>query len=340
VHQASLIALVLAWLVLDPILNLHAWTSPRPAGREKGVVMPALFWNAAENRLRAGWRIAIQVVLIGLPLAILGLLGVYSTAATMATRVAFTALPITLLSILVLGRYVDKRRFSDYGLLLRQKEWWADYGFGCLAGFLAAASYVLLLNLLGWAHLSPSRIPRGERASFAAALGISLLTYAAVGVFEELVRSYQIRNITEGLARTRLRLLGATLSAVFLAGAWSVVGHAASGDPSFLVFAFVSAVIYGFFFPWTRRVALAMAMHFAWDFTLSSVFLLGAPGAQEATLFVVSLRGVPDAGVNVLPIVGMLPKLLGLALVAAWIWRREGKIKLHRELASPSLAAR
>ena len=88
---------------------------------------------------------------------------------------------------------------------------------------------------------------------------------------------------------------------------------------------------------WTQRVALAMALHFAWDFTLSSIFLLGAEGAQEAALFVVSVRDAPSVDINLLPVLGIVPKLLMLFLVVAWIRRREGEVRLQRELAKPSL---
>jgi len=279
-------------------------------------------------------------MLIAIPLALLGAFGYYSSPELMATRVAFTALPVTLLSIFIMGRYIDKRKFLDFGLLLRQKKWWADYGFGLLAGLLAATSYVFLLKFLGWAELSSVRIPRTEGTSFATAYLISLLTYAAVGVFEELMRAYQIRNLTEGLAWTRLRLVGATLTAVSLAGVWSLLAHLASRDPLFLVYIFITSVIYGLFFLWTKRVALAMAVHFAWDFTLSSIFLLGGQGDQEVSFFVVALSDVPDVGINFLPIIGIVPKILVLILISGWIKLREGEITIRGDLASPSLDTR
>jgi membrane protease YdiL (CAAX protease family) len=258
----------------------------------------------------------------------------------MVTRVAFTALPITLGSIFIMGRYVDKRKFSDFGLQLRKKMWWADYGFGFIAGLLAATSYVFLLKFLGWAEVSSVRIHGADSVSLATALLLSLLTYAAVGVFEELMRAYQIRNIIEGLGKTRLRLVGATAIAVSLAGGWSLVAHAASRDVIFLLYIFITSVIYGLFFPWTKRVALAMSVHFAWDFTLSSIFLLGAQGGQEAVLFVVDLRDVPDMGISILPILGIVPKILLLILVSGWITRNAGRIIIHTELISPALIDR
>jgi hypothetical protein len=55
-----------------------------------------LFWNDAELRLRAGWRILIQIMMISLPLAIIALLGLYSSG-NLAIKMTATALPVTLL---------------------------------------------------------------------------------------------------------------------------------------------------------------------------------------------------------------------------------------------------
>ena len=88
------------------------------------------------------------------------------------------------------------------------------------------------------------------------------------------MRVYQVKNGIEGLAGSKLGLMGASLLALLLGAIWSVIAHISSGDPSFLVYILVTTVIYGLFYIWTARVALAMAIHFTWDFTISSVFQL------------------------------------------------------------------
>jgi len=293
-----------------------------------------LFWNNSEMRVRSGWRILIQVMMISFPLAILGLSGVYS-GELLAIKMTATALPITLLSIFILGRYIDKRAYSDYGIQLKQKDWWLDYGFGMLAGFLAASSFTCILVLFGWADIESSSKLDADPVSFVMAFLISLLAYAGVGIFEELLRTYQIRNITEGLAGTKLSITGAMIFAVLLAGLWSVVMHAASNDSSFLIYIMATGVIYGFFFIWTKRAALAMAMHFAWDFTNSSLFQIGS--VSEASLFVVTINETPDLGFNMLSMAGIIAKIIGLIIVVFWTQNREGQIQTKKEIATPSL---
>jgi len=170
---------------------------------------------------------------------------------------------------------------------------------------------------------------------FAGSLLVGIVLYLIVGIFEELMRTYQIKNAMEGLAGKKLALSRAGLLAVLLGAAWSIVGHVSSGNPSFLVFVLVTAVIYGLFYLWTGRAALAMAFHFGWDFTLSSIFQLGA--TSEASLFYVRISGMPDFPLELSSLLGIAAKMIGLLLVLWWIRKREGEIRMKTGLISPTL---
>jgi membrane protease YdiL (CAAX protease family) len=293
-----------------------------------------VFWNQTENRIKAGWRILIQILFTSILLAVLGLGGFYSEG-NQNLRVALTAGPITVLSILVCSRYIDKRKISDLGIRLGEKAWWVDFGFGILAGFLSAGSYVLLLKILGWGQVMLSNQWKRNGLSFAGSIILGVFTYLIVGVFEELMRTYQIRNALEGLAGKKLTLAGAGLLAVLVGASWSSLAHLASGDLSFLVFILVTGLIYGLYFLWTGRAALAIALHFGWDLTLSSIFQLD--GKTEASLFYVRISGMPDFPFEISSLLGIAAKVMGFLLVLWWIRKREGKIKIEQELVSPTL---
>ena len=139
----------------------------------------------------------------------------------------------------------------------------------------------------------------------------------------------------EGLAGKKMPLSGAGLLAVLLGAAWSIVGHISSGNPSFLVYVLVWSVIYGLFFLWTGRAALAIAFHFAWDLTLSSIFQLGA--TSETSLFYVRLGEIPDLAFEITSLLGIAAKIIGLLLVLFWIQRGEGRIQVKPGIAIPSL---
>jgi membrane protease YdiL (CAAX protease family) len=293
-----------------------------------------IFWNQNENRIRAGWRILIQILLTAIPLAVLGLGGFYSEG-NQNLRVALTAGPITVLSVLLCSRFIDKRKISDLGICLGEKGWWSDLGFGTLAGFLSASALILLLKLFGWAEVVLSGQLRFKLGPFIGSFLVALLTYLVVGIFEELMRVYQIKNAAEGLAGTKLSLIGVGLLAVLLGAAWSIVGHLASRDLSFLVYVLVTAVIYGLYFLWTGRAALAVAVHFAWDLTLSSIFQLGA--TSEASVFYVRLGEMPDLWFEITSLLGITAKMIGLLLVLFWIGRKEGRILIKPRIAASSL---
>jgi len=289
-------------------------------------------WNQSENRIRAGWRILIQILLVAVPLALFGFSGFYNQG-NLAVKMTLTALPITLLSVVVLARYVDKRKISDLGLQITQIQWWKDYVFGLVAGVLAASSVTLLLFVFGWADVVPSGQFNLKAWSFLGSFLISLLAYTGVGVFEEIMRSYQILNISEGLSGSRISLPWAPVIAVLAGAAWSVLAHLGNPDPSLLIYILVTGVIYGCFFVWTRRAALAIAMHAAWDFTNSSIFQLGA--TSETSLYYVRLGDLPVLPIDVMSLLGIIAKVLGLLLVLWWIRPRKRKSQIKTGLGSP-----
>lgn len=293
--------------------------------------MQKIFWNKEENRLRAGWRILIQILLAAVPLALLGLGGFYSEG-NQNLRVALTAGPITVISVILCSRFLDKRKFSDLGIRLGEKAWWSDFGFGILAGFLSAGAYVLLLKIFGWGEVILSNQWKSNFLSFAGSILLGIFLYLIVGIFEELMRTYQIRNALEGLAGKKLALSGAGLLAVVVGASWSIVAHLASGDLSFLVYLMVTTLIYGLYFLWTGRAALAIAIHFAWDFTLSAIFQLGA--TSEASLYYLRLGEMPNLAFEITSLLGIVAKIIGFMMVLLWIWKKEGRIQIKSNLSA------
>lgn len=300
--------------------------------------MKKVFWNLKEHRLRAGWRLLIQILMVSVPLSIVAILGVFASTKSTDTSVMAAALPITIFSILVLARYIDRRKLSDFGLHLNQKKWWEEYAIGLIAGFLIACLFVFILMIINAADLRISPTFIENKKLLLLPLIISMVTYAGIGFFEELIRVYQVRNIAEGLAGSRIGIIRAMMIAVLLAGLNSVIMHALGQDPIFLLFIFISGALYGVYYLFTKRTAIAMAYHFAWDLTISFIFLLGATNTQEPALFLVHLLEVP--GINpssLLALVGIFVRLIGFGCIAAWLNFREGGLIFHRDIVVPSL---
>jgi membrane protease YdiL (CAAX protease family) len=300
--------------------------------------MREIFWNRFEHRLRAGWRVLIQIVIVSVPLSVLALMGIFTSREMTDTKVMITALPITIISVLFLGRFIDKRKFSDYGIHLKDGKWWAEYGVGFIVGFLSACLLVGVLVIIGAAEIKlANKFVSDGRLLISTSL-ISVVTYAGVGIFEEILRVYQIRNISEGLTKTKLGVIGAMFVGIFFAGLYSVIMHIASQDLIFLIFVLISALIYGLYYLFTNRTAIAIAQHFSWDLTISFIFLLGGSSVEEPAIFLVPIKQIPSIDSStLLPVVGLIVRFIGLICVVFWIKRREGAIQFHREISEPSL---
>src|SRR5580698_8177329 len=90
------------------------------------------FWNRDERRLRAGWRLVIQFVTFILA-------AVAAQGVVVATFGKGTARGTALMAVLYLtfeagaawlvGRFIDRRRFADYGFHVN-RGWCLDFAFG------------------------------------------------------------------------------------------------------------------------------------------------------------------------------------------------------------------
>jgi len=312
-----------------------------------------LFWNTPENRLRTGWRLMLQLTLNIGATWLFSLWVVPHTFLNSWSRLAVEALGypvlfgITLLSVWLAGRFLDRRAWRDFGLTLTQRVWWEDFGAGCGVGFVLIASLVLTATALGILQLTLSFTSGIPGATFLVAVLLSLLSYGSVGFFEEFARAYQIRNLFEALSGTRLGLWGAALIATCGAALVSAVMHSA-GMPAFILFVFISMSFQGLFYLFTGRTALITGYHFAWDFTLATIFGTEALSQGEYTgLFTPSFTNLVQMNESGVQIASYLPLvLMGLAAILlqglAWLvllgwvhWRRRG-VRVRSELARPT----
>ena len=195
----------------------------------------SIFWNRDEHRFRSLWRLIGQLIIlvvIALPLqmgvgaAAVGLLmsqagitlGQLTDPQVMQSVVApqalqelllgspvmvvlsaLGALVAVLLSVWLAGRFLDRRRFADFGLHFGW-YWWTDFGFGLLLGALLMLAVFLVELAAGWVTVKGTLVTDNPNVPFAAAILPPLLLFLAVGLYEELFsRGYQLRNMAEGL---------------------------------------------------------------------------------------------------------------------------------------------
>ena len=322
----------------------------------------AFLWNADTRRPRLPWRIVAALVVLALlslaltvadPLlrvpveTLLGLVATSVAAAAAARNVAFVASQAVVYvgAVYLVGRFVDRRRFRDFGLHL-DREWWTDLGFGLALGAALMTGIFLVELAAGWVVVTGTFRIAQTSFSFAPWFAWSVVTFAVIGVTEELLtRGYLIKNLAEGL--TWFDRVGPDVAvglAVLASSAVFAVGHAANPNASLasvagiLLAAFMLAAGYVL----TGELAIPIGVHVTWNFFQGSVYGFPVSGLDFGlSLLAISQQGPPlvtggtfgpEAG-----ILGVLASAVGIGLILAWVRWREGVLRVDPSLTTPDL---
>lgn len=235
-----------------------------------------LFYNRAEGRLPAFWRIMAHLILIiGFVFGYGGLMDLLPDNAFTAFLGAANPLVSITLATWIAARFLDKRPFAAFGLT-PDRAWWREFGIGVAAAFTAFALIFIAFRLAGWIDLTGYGWERAGSRPFALAIGGYFLKMLAVGYYEELMsRGYHLTNMVEGFTfggeagkRRAIALALFTSSLVF--------GLLHAGNPNFtaasLVGILMAGVILGLPYLLTGRLGYAIGLHFAWNFVQGAVF--------------------------------------------------------------------
>ncbi len=314
----------------------------------------AIFWNRAERRVPAVWRLVLNgaaITLIGLvAFTLLGslvpawLLGPGSAwswpiSATVSGLVVAAASALT-------GHTLDRRGFADFGLHLSPR-WWADFAAGVGIGAALMAGIFAVELGAGWLTIEDRLVGVEPGQPFVLALLAPLVLFVAVGFYEEqLFRGYHLRNLAEGLCFQRLGPRGALVLATVLSSFTFGLVHAS--NPGASVTSTVAVSLAGCMLAlgllWTGELALPMGLHLSWNFCQGTVFGFAVSG-NDVGLRVFAVVQVgdpiitggafgPEAGV-----VGIVAMFVGAGLIAVWVRVSRGRVQLRAELAQwrPSL---
>ncbi len=325
-----------------------------------------VFWNPEEGRLRALWRLIVQL-LIFLPLLLIlglgaGAIGIgwlvlvgsispdQLTDLGQVQRLVVANPVINLLSILsaalamtlsiwLAGRFIDRRRFSGFGFHL-DRNWWLDFSFGLALGAVLMLLTFLIQLAAGWVVVTGTLVVGEPGAGFLPAILVPLAIFLAVGFYEELFsRGYQLQNLAEGLGALGPR--GAILVATLLSSAVFGVLHAL--NPNATLLSTFNLVIAGIFlavgYLLTGELAIPIGLHITWNFFQGNVFgfPVSGTGFTSATFIAIEQQGPdlwtggafgPEGG-----LLGLFIIALGILLTVLWIRRRRGEARLHLPLA-------
>jgi len=314
-----------------------------------------MFWNEREQRLRAGWRIASQLVLMTI------LLVVFQTVKNLGVRFFLPADPdpagieianfltqvgsnlVIAFSVFTAVKFFDRRGYQDLGFH-RGKDWWKDLGFGLGIGAVVMGLIFVCQLALGWIRITGTfSVPEGG-IPFLPAIFMPLLGYIAVGLAEEIwIRGYVLTNLAEGFRNTLSRSAPAVGSAAVFQAVLFGVLHANNPHASLLstVNITLGAGMFALGYLLTGELAIPIGLHIAWNFFQGNVFGFPVSGgsSQAAQFFTIHQAGPglwtggdfgPEAG-----LLGLLGFVLTCAAVIIWVYFRQGRLKVDNRISSP-----
>ena len=290
-----------------------------------------------EQRIRAGWRVLIQIFLTtGLVLAI-GSSFLVADGRYQFFRMEFSMMLAVILVLSFATRILDRRKFRDLGVDLREKSWWSDLGFGLFLGLFQTLAFLLAAWRLGWVTIEPAFLALGENAPLQVAVLMDILAFVCVAVMEELLRAYQVRNVAEGTAHGGSKWQLGLLAGTLVASAMSVVMHLNQQGPGFWSYVFLRSLIFCLGFCLTGRVALAVGLHFAWDFLTTTVVSLGGTGGITAAVLYaapLTLAGNQAFRADQFTLLGLALQVPILVLMLVWVRVRSGKLSFRQGLTA------
>lgn len=328
-----------------------------------------IFWNRDEKRLRSLWRVFIQggtwfflLLIVQTVIGIVAALayiaaGVYSPedllnqatvnqilfAPGILLVVAFGDLAIVFLTTWFFGRFLDKRRFVDFGFHFN-RDWWIDFGFGLFLGAFSLTLIFLIEWAAGWVTITGAFVTLNPSIPFPLAILFPLLLFVIVGIEEELFsRGYQLTNLAEG---TNLKGVGPRWAIVIATIISSIIfGWLHAGNPNATtastVYLMVAGVSLAVGYILTGELAIPIGYHIAWNFFEGNVFGFPVSGGdyRSATFIAIEQGGPglwtggvfgPEAG-----LVGLGVTVLGMALIWLWVWLRYRRTGLFVAIAAP-----
>ncbi len=293
---------------------------------------------SSDSRLRAGWRLLMQLVfsvLFYIPLHL-----VASQLGGQNLQIIAGGIAITL-AVWVAGRVLDKRPLRDFGLRM-DAQWWRD----CLTGFLMATAVMSLIVLFqwaaGWIEFTGFGWNRASQRNFVTLLGGYVLAMAVVGFYEELwSRGYQLRNLTEGFYTGHNRNV-AGLIAIGISSLIFGILHIGNPNATLLgiVVIFLAGVMLAVPYVITGQLGYSVGLHFAWNVIQGAVYGLPVSGIrfrQSILQFEVvgpelwtGGRFGPEGGV-----LGVIGVLALIALTLAHLRLRNDLFTISKELVRP-----
>jgi len=280
-----------------------------------------IFISPEEPRLRAGWRLTLQslllfalVIVFSLPVELSFYLKpldnpyLQQLLSGLATLIAIT------LSVYLARRWFDRRKFSSLGLLW-DRQAGRDFTFGLLAAGVMLGLVFVLELAFGWLQVDGFAWQTAPPLQTWYGLLVMLLVFVAVGWQEELLsRGYWLQNLTAGLNL----FWGVLISSLLFA-----VSHLA--NPNFSWLAVGGLLLAGLFLAFaylrTGQLWLSIGLHVGWNFFEGPIFGFPVSGLTGFPVVISQNASGPEliTGGNFGPEAGLI-LLPGMAVGFFIVW--------------------
>jgi membrane protease YdiL (CAAX protease family) len=266
-----------------------------------------IFISYDEPRLRAGWRLLIQSILLLVLLACFSLPFVFFPEALSTQEGLLLSQVVELfgvsLSVFLARRLLDKRSFNSLGLKIDRRAL-LDVLIGIIIPFFMIGVVYLVELSMGWLTFNGFAWHSDPPGTVISQVLISLLTFVLVGWNEELLsRGYHLQTLASG---SNLPWAVVISSAVF--------GGLHLGNPNAAWVSAAGIFLAGVFLAYgylrTRQLWLPIGLHIGWNTFEGVVFGFPVSGIESYHLVRTSVDGPvlwtgglfgPEAGLVIIP---------------------------------------
>jgi len=281
-----------------------------------------------EPRLRAGWRLLLQTLFMGLillgfafPLTILAFINPdLITSLILNALVAFTMFTV---SVFIARLWLDRRSLSSLGLNVNMRAL-KDLLVGILITLPMIGLIYAILWGAGWLTFENFAWQVDPIGMVIKETMVVYIIFILVGWSEELLsRGYHLQTIESGLN---------TFWAVVLSSVIFGIIHLGNENSESIWFVSIGIFLAGVFFAYgylrTRQLWLPIGLHIGWNFFEGAVFGFPVSGMSTYRLMRTTINGPelwtggpfgPEAGLVLIP--GLL---LGFALIYIYTCDRSG----------------
>lgn len=311
------------------------------------------FWNQTEQRLRAFWRILVQLLcylyappalnwLLGPPLSRALAVALPDLAVLSERLVLFGLRLLAVVAVTWLAvRLLDRRPWRQMGMT-PDRAWWIDCGFGLVLGASLMSFVFAIEYAAGWVRVREVLAVGLVDTSFAVAMLGPLVVSLVISITEELLaRGYQLRNLAEGLNYPRLGPARAIVASWALSSSLFGLLHVFNPNATLLsiLYLMLAGLFFGLGYVLTGRLGMAIGLHFTWNFFQGNVYGFPVSGNVVGSASVLTIEQLgpalwtggafgPEAG-----LIGIAAILLGCLLTVWWVRARYGRVQLYLPFA-------